>query len=177
MNIAIIGRSEMMYDVATELSNKGHSVKLIVTAKEAPEYKRKSQDFKELSERLQCSFLYKPSVTPEDIAQSVTSHNIEIAVSINYTGVISQEVIDLFPRGILNAHGGDLPRYRGNACQAWAILNGESKIGLCIHKMIGGYRRDLAGHGQIDFVILKKISTPYYHLFPLKLAERAAKRF
>ena len=32
---------------------------------------------------------------------------------------------------------GDLPRYRGNACQAWAILNGE-KIGLCIHKMIGG---------------------------------------
>ena len=40
--------------------------------------------------------------------------------------------------GILNAHGGDLPRYRGNACQAWAILNGEEKIGLCIHKMIGG---------------------------------------
>ena len=28
-------------------------------------------------------------------------------------------------------------RYRGNACQAWAILNGE-KISLCIHKMIGG---------------------------------------
>ena len=28
--------------------------------------------------------------------------------------------------------------YRGNACQAWAIINGENKIGLCIHKMIGG---------------------------------------
>ena len=40
--------------------------------------------------------------------------------------------------GILNAHGGDLPRYRGNACQAWAIINKEKKIGLCIHKMIGG---------------------------------------
>jgi len=40
--------------------------------------------------------------------------------------------------GILNAHGGDLPRYRGNACQAWAIINGEDKVGLCIHKMIGG---------------------------------------
>ena len=40
--------------------------------------------------------------------------------------------------GILNAHGGDLPKYRGNACQAWAILNGEERIGLCIHKMIGG---------------------------------------
>ena len=40
------------------------------------------------------------------------------------------------PRG--GAHGGDLPRYRGNACQAWAIINGEEKVGLCIHKMIGG---------------------------------------
>ena len=52
--------------------------------------------------------------------------------------MIPQEVIDLFPLGILNAHGGDLPKYRGNACQAWAILNGEKRIGLCIHRMIGG---------------------------------------
>jgi len=43
-----------------------------------------------------------------------------------------------FPLGILNAHGGDLTRYRGNACQAWAILNGEERIGLCVHKMQGG---------------------------------------
>ena len=46
-------------------------------------------------------------------------------------------MIDLFPLGVLTAHGGDLPRYRGNACQSWAILNGEERIGLCIHKMIG----------------------------------------
>ena len=59
-------------------------------------------------------------------------------MSINYTGVIPQTIIDLFDNGILNAHGGDLPRYRGNACQAWALINGEERIGLCIHKMIGG---------------------------------------
>jgi len=57
---------------------------------------------------------------------------------MNYTGIIPQSIIDIFPNGILNAHGGDLPKYRGNACQAWAILNGEKRIGLCIHKMIGG---------------------------------------
>jgi methionyl-tRNA formyltransferase len=62
----------------------------------------------------------------------------DIAVSINYTGVLPQGVIDLFPIGVLNAHGGDLPRYRGKACQAWAIINRESRIGLCIQKMIGG---------------------------------------
>ena len=40
--------------------------------------------------------------------------------------MFSQSTIDLFPLGIL-IHGGDLPKYRGNACQAWAIINGEEK--------------------------------------------------
>ena len=57
---------------------------------------------------------------------------------MNYTGILPQSIIDIFPFGVLNSHGGDLPRYRGNACQAWAIINGEERIGLCIHKMIGG---------------------------------------
>jgi UDP-4-amino-4-deoxy-L-arabinose formyltransferase/UDP-glucuronic acid dehydrogenase (UDP-4-keto-hexauronic acid decarboxylating) len=68
----------------------------------------------------------------------LNSLDSDIGVSINYAGIIPTEVIDIFPFGILNAHSGDLPRYRGNACQAWAILNGEDRIGLCIHKMIGG---------------------------------------
>ena len=37
---------------------------------------------------------------------------------------------------ILNAHGGTLPRYQSNACQAWAILNSEERAGLYIHKMM-----------------------------------------
>ena len=37
-----------------------------------------------------------------------------------------------------NAHAGDLPRYRGNACANWAIINGEDKVGLSIHKMDAG---------------------------------------
>ena len=48
---------------------------------------------------------------------------------MNYTGIIPQSIIDLFNHGILNIHPGDLPRYRGNACLAWAIINAE-KNGL-----------------------------------------------
>ncbi|MBM3336478.1 MAG: hypothetical protein FJY60_02110 [Betaproteobacteria bacterium] len=32
----------------------------------------------------------------------------DIAVSIDYTGVVPQPVIDLFLLGVLNVHGGDL---------------------------------------------------------------------
>jgi methionyl-tRNA formyltransferase len=80
---------------------------------------------------------YANSAKIIDYRDFLAASGADIAVSINYSGVIPEVVTDLFPMGILNAHGGDLPRYRGNACQAWAILNGEERIGLCIHRMIG----------------------------------------
>jgi methionyl-tRNA formyltransferase len=136
MKIAIIGRTEILYDVAERLHAEGHELVCILTAKEAPEYTRTADDFRALAERYNVPFAQGGRI--QDSYEFLQNAGAEIAVSINYTGVIPQEVIDLFPLGILNAHGGDLPKYRGNACQAWAILNGEKQIGLCIHRMIGG---------------------------------------
>ena len=136
MKIAVIGRSELLYDTATRLEAAGHEIVCILTAKEAPEYRRKASDFKQLSSTLGIPFAQGPKILEH--VEFLRSTSADIAVSINYTGVVPQSVIDLFPLGILNAHGGDLPRYRGNACQAWAIINGENSVGLCIHRMIGG---------------------------------------
>jgi methionyl-tRNA formyltransferase len=139
MKIAIIGRTEWLYDTATLLLEKGYEIPLIVTAKEAPEYKRTARDFEELANKIGATFINTAKINlPENIEKIKRLGTIDLAISINYAGIIAQEVIDLFPVGILNAHGGDLPRYRGNACQAWAIINGETQVGLCIHKMIGG---------------------------------------
>jgi UDP-4-amino-4-deoxy-L-arabinose formyltransferase/UDP-glucuronic acid dehydrogenase (UDP-4-keto-hexauronic acid decarboxylating) len=136
MRIAIIGRTEILYDTALRLHEAGHQISCIVTAKEAPEYTRTSEDFGRLAGLWDVPFARGARILEHtDLLRASRS---DIAVSINYTGVLPQGVIDLFPIGVLNAHGRDLPRYRGNACQAWAIINGESRIGLCIHKMIGG---------------------------------------
>lgn len=136
MRIAIIGRTEALYDTAVLLRKAGHTITCILTAKESPEYTRTASDFRALAESWGVPFARGARIA-EHMAFLKGSAS-DIAVSINYPGIISQEIIDLFPLGILNAHGGDLPRYRGNACQAWAILNGEERIGLCIHKMVGG---------------------------------------
>lgn len=136
MRIAIIGRTEILYETACSLRAAGHEIVCILTAKEAPEYKRTAADLKALAQNWSIPFEQGPRIT--DHVEFLRASQADIGVSINFTGVIPQSVIDIFPLGILNAHGGDLPRYRGNACQAWAILNGESRIGLCIHRMIGG---------------------------------------
>lgn len=136
MRVAIIGRTEILFDTAIALEKVGNKIACIVTSKEAPEYIRTAADFRVLADQLGIPFAQ--GVPIANHVDLLKKSKADIAVSINYTGVIPQEVIDIFPLGILNAHGGDLPRYRGNACQAWAILNGESRIGLCIHRMIGG---------------------------------------
>ena len=136
MKIAIIGRAEVLYDTAVRLRDSGHQIVCVLTAKEAPEYKRTSEDFRALAESLEIPFAQGPKIA--NFKDFLMNSKADIGISINYTGVVPQDVIEIFPMGILNAHGGDLPRYRGNACQAWAILNGEERIGLCIHKMIGG---------------------------------------
>lgn len=139
MKIAIIGRSELLYNTASHLIELGYEIPLIITAKEAPEYKITSEDYREFAEKIGAKFIKTARINRKEIIEQIKFlGTIDIAVSINFSGIIAEEVINLFPLGILNAHGGDLPRYRGNACQAWAILNKEEKIGLCIHQMIGG---------------------------------------
>lgn len=136
MKIAIIGRTEILYDTALLLNEADHKIVSILTAKEAPEYTRTAKDYRLLADSWQIPFAQGGKISAFN--EMLQTAHADIAVSLNYTGLIPQSIIDFFPMGILNAHGGDLPRYRGNACQAWAILNGEQHIGLCVHKMIGG---------------------------------------
>jgi len=136
MRFAIIGRTKMLLETAHLAVKLGHELVCVITSKEAPEYNATTNDFQDLAHQLNAPFAKGSNIL--EFYEVLKSSKADIALSINYTGVIPSAIIDLFQHGILNAHGGDLPRYRGNACQAWAIINGEDRIGLCIHRMIGG---------------------------------------
>ncbi len=139
MKIAIIGRNEILYRTMEKIVEKGHQVPLIITAKEAPEYTKKTSDFEIFARNINAEFVFSPKINDSEIISRIKNlGQIDIAISMNYPGIIEQQALNCFNLGVLNAHGGDLPKYRGNACQAWAIINGEDKIGLCIHKMVAG---------------------------------------
>jgi methionyl-tRNA formyltransferase len=139
MRIGIIGRTEILYDTVLDAIEKGHEVPLVITSKEAPEYTKTSKDFSQLADKIGAKFMHTPKLNSKEVVELIKQcGQLDIALSFNYSSIIGDEIINLFRLGILNAHGGDLPKYRGNACQAWAIINGESKIGLCIHSMVGG---------------------------------------
>lgn len=139
LSVGIIGRSELMFSSLELFEREGYEISFIITANEAPEYEKTRKDFELFANKIGVPFLFTGTLGDQSSLDFIRAcKDSDVAISVNYSGVIPQKVIDLFPLGLLNAHAGDLPRYRGNACQAWAIINGEDKIGLCIHKMIGG---------------------------------------
>lgn len=137
MKIALIGRTEILLETAEKLISRGHKIPIIITCKEAAEYKKTTKDFEYFSKKINAKYICTQKINTNDIVQSIKKSNADIGISMNFCGIIDTKIIDIFKHGILNAHAGDLPKYRGNAVLAWALINGEKRIGLCIHKMVG----------------------------------------
>jgi UDP-4-amino-4-deoxy-L-arabinose formyltransferase/UDP-glucuronic acid dehydrogenase (UDP-4-keto-hexauronic acid decarboxylating) len=135
VKIGLIGRSELLGETAKLLRRKGFDIKFIITAKALPQYRTGEEDFKKLARQLNCDFFVAGSLSEKKWARYIRHSGAEIGVSVNYPTRIAGDVLGAFRLGILNAHAGDLPRYRGNASPNWAILNGEKDLTLVIHKM------------------------------------------
>ena len=80
---------------------------------------------------------------------------IDIAISIFYEKIISQEFIDRCGK-IINLHNSPLPKYRGVRPINWALKNNERKHGVTIHKITAGI--DVGPiYGQITYPIYPDI--------------------
>ena len=60
----------------------------------------------------------------------------EAAVSWLYSQLIKAEDLQCYSRGILNMHGGRIPEYRGASVLQWAMVNGETEMGITWHEMV-----------------------------------------
>lgn len=136
MKIAIIGRTAWLYDTMVLLSEIGHDIKVIVTARAVPEYKKTEKDFEEFASKHSIPFYVSNKLDSQDIMSRL--EGLDVGISVNWVSMVQDKHINQFRLGVLNAHLGDLPRYRGNACPNWAIIQGEKEIVLSIHFMEGG---------------------------------------
>lgn len=63
---------------------------------------------------------------------------IDLLFSINYLFIIEKELIEYPKLFALNIHGSLLPKYRGRTPHVWAIINGEIKTGITVHRIDDG---------------------------------------
>jgi methionyl-tRNA formyltransferase len=136
MRVAVIGRTKPLLDAAKAISAHGHDVPVVWTCRSEDHYGITEKDFAEFAASIHADFWDDVTISRQNNIDKLRSYRCDVAVSVNWLTVLNQQILDMFPFGILNAHAGDLPRYRGNACPNWAILAGEEIVGLCVHKMV-----------------------------------------
>lgn len=75
---------------------------------------------------------------PSEIIDELRTLNADIAVLVAYGRIISQTLIDIFPKGIINIHPSLLPKYRGPTPIETAILNRDHQTGVSIIQLTAG---------------------------------------
>ncbi|MFA5265349.1 MAG: formyltransferase [Opitutaceae bacterium] len=134
--ILFFGYSEVGYQCLDLLLCRGDNVVALVTHEDNPGekiwFKTPAVAAREHGVRI-----YTPEKVnaPEWIGR-IAALKPDLILSVYYRNMISTKILELAPLGAFNMHGSLLPRFRGRAPINWAILHGEPRIGMTLHRMV-----------------------------------------
>jgi len=72
---------------------------------------------------------------PQRAIGQIKLSRAEIGVVADFGFIIPQEILDIFPKGVMNIHFSLLPKYRGASPVQFAILNGDAQTGITYQLM------------------------------------------
>ena len=84
------------------------------------------------------SLLQPERVREENFEESLRRLQPDLFVVAAYGQILPKSVLDIPRQGAINVHASLLPKYRGAAPVAWAILKGEASTGVTIMKIDEG---------------------------------------
>ena len=80
-----------------------------------------------------------PVLLPSNLAEikdDIAACGAEAGVLVAYGRIIPAEIIDIFPKGIINIHPSLLPKYRGPTPVETAILDGANETGVSLMRLV-----------------------------------------
>ena len=84
-------------------------------------------------------FLLQPEkVEEEPFQEAVKDLKTDLFIVVAYGQILPKSLLVIPKHGAVNVHGSLLPKYRGAAPIAWAVLNGEKKTGVTTMTMDEG---------------------------------------
>jgi methionyl-tRNA formyltransferase len=96
----------------------------------------RSPPVKEMSQKAKIK-VFQPT-RPMDIYDELLKLKPSHGILSAYGKILPQEIIDIFPGGIINIHPSLLPKYRGPSPIETAILNGDKETGVSLMKLSAG---------------------------------------
>ena len=134
--ILFFGYSEVGFECLSLLLERGDNVIALITHEDNPNEKIWFQT-PAVAARAKGIPLFTPEKvnTPEWI-ERIAGLQPDLILSVYYRNMISSKILALPRLGAWNMHGSLLPKYRGRAPINWAVLHGEARIGMTLHRMV-----------------------------------------
>jgi methionyl-tRNA formyltransferase len=134
--ILFFGYSEVGHECLDLLLSRGDNVVALVTHEDNPHekiwFKTPAVAAREKGVPI---FTPEKVNTPEWI-ERIVALQPDLILSVYYRNMISAKILALPRLGAFNLHGSLLPKYRGRAPINWAVLHGEPRIGMTLHRMV-----------------------------------------
>ncbi|MFH1136745.1 MAG: formyltransferase [Pseudomonadota bacterium] len=142
MGIVVLAYQEIGFVCLEALLEMGAPVDLLLTHQDDPGEEIWFRSPAALARRAGVPLLTPLDPNAPDVVETVKKIRPDFILSFYYRDLLSEDFLSLAGRGAYNLHGSLLPQYRGRAPINWAILKGEVKTGLTLHRMV---RRPDAG--------------------------------
>ncbi len=138
LRIAFFGTPPLTLEILEELKNSNFSPELIVTGPDAPVGRKlilTSPEPKKWAEENNIQIIQPEKIT-EEFLEKLKKTSWDLFIVVAYGKILPEDLINIPKYGTLNIHYSLLPKYRGATPVESAILNGETKTGVCIQKMV-----------------------------------------
>jgi len=76
------------------------------------------------------------SVNTREWIARIAAMRPDLILSVYYRHLIDPAVLAIPGLGAFNMHGSLLPKYRGRAPINWAVIRGETRLGMTLHRMV-----------------------------------------
>jgi len=141
-----------------ELLAKDFTIEAVITKPRA-EGHRGDVPVLEVAERLELPVIEVVNKKSVSDAVAKAKFKTRLSILIDFGIIITQDVIDSFPLGIVNSHFSLLPQWRGADPITFSILSGQAKTGVSLMLLTAGMDEGpLLGIGEYD--LPADITTP-----------------
>jgi methionyl-tRNA formyltransferase len=135
MRIVFLGTGQFAVPALRALVRAGHVVTAVISQPDRPAgrgLRVRSTPVHTAADELGLQHIQAQNVNCLDWQDAFGA---EIGVVVAFGQKIAPAVLQALPRGCVNVHASLLPKYRGAAPIAWAIINGEAQTGVTIFQL------------------------------------------
>ncbi len=134
--ILFFGYSEVGFSCLSLLLERGDNIVALITHEDNP-FEKIWFKTPAVAAREKGIPVYTPeSVNTPEWREKIAALRPDLILSVYYRHMIGTKLLTLPPLGAWNLHGSLLPKYRGRAPINWAVLHGEARMGMTLHRMV-----------------------------------------